>query len=142
MTLQLTFLTMVGTVIAIAEIPSVTFSNGIKFPQLGLGTWQNTDHPEAIKTALDLGYRLIDTAFLYNNEKMIGNALKEYFENGNLKRKDIFIGSKLPWYAHKPEDEFITRQLENMQTNYFDLYLIHSSMCAKVIFIWESPHLD
>lgn len=57
--------------------------------------FQNTDHPEAIKTALDLGYRLIDTAFLYKNEKMIGETLQAYFKNGNLTRKDVFITSKV-----------------------------------------------
>uniref|UniRef100_A0A914QZY3 NADP-dependent oxidoreductase domain-containing protein n=1 Tax=Panagrolaimus davidi TaxID=227884 RepID=A0A914QZY3_9BILA len=64
---------------------------------------------------------------------MIGNALKEYFENGNLTRKDIFITSKLPYYGFKPEDaeKYIARQLESLQTDYIDLYLIHWSMCAE-----------
>uniref|UniRef100_A0A914ZAY0 NADP-dependent oxidoreductase domain-containing protein n=2 Tax=Panagrolaimus superbus TaxID=310955 RepID=A0A914ZAY0_9BILA len=129
LTLMLCTIALTKTV----EIPFVTMSNGLKFPQLGLGTWQNTEHPEAIKSALDLGYRLIDTAFLYKNEKMIGTALKEYFEAGNLTRKDVFITSKLPYYAYKPEDaeKYIARQLESLQTDYIDLYLIHWSMCAE-----------
>ena len=84
----------------------VTLSNGLKMPQFGLGTWQSK--PEevklAVKTALDEGYRLIDTATVYQNEETIGEALQEYFATGKLKREDVFLVSKL-WVSHnRPED--------------------------------------
>ncbi|RCN25802.1 hypothetical protein ANCCAN_28483, partial [Ancylostoma caninum] len=59
---------------------------------------RSTDEGEltaALKTALDSGYRLIDTAFVYQNEAVIGKVLQEYFKSGKLKREDIFITSKV-----------------------------------------------
>ncbi|KAF7232068.1 hypothetical protein EG68_09398 [Paragonimus skrjabini miyazakii] len=75
---------------------SVKFSNGLRMPMLGLGTW--TSPPDKMKlavgAALETGYRHIDCAFVYSSEKEIGNALEEYMKKLSLKREDLFITSK------------------------------------------------
>ncbi|CAJ0582660.1 unnamed protein product, partial [Mesorhabditis spiculigera] len=109
----------------------VTLTTGAKMPLLGYGTWQAKDETElsaGLRAALDYGYRLIDTAYLYGNEHIIGNVLKEYFDAGKLKREDIFVTTKLPFTAHHPTDvdEVVTHQLKALQLDYVDLYLMHS----------------
>ncbi|VDM76608.1 unnamed protein product [Strongylus vulgaris] len=77
-----------------------------------------------------------DTAFVYENEAVIGKVLHEYFTNGKLKREDIFITSKLPLTAHAPEDveKVIKLQLEALQVDYIDLYLVHCPVPFQVVF--------
>ncbi|XP_044254906.1 1,5-anhydro-D-fructose reductase-like [Tribolium madens] len=103
---------------------------GLKMPVLGLGTWQAKDKGElesALNTALELGYRHIDTAYIYENEKIIGDVLKQWFNSGKLKREDLFITTKLPMFGLKPDrvEYFLKKSLENLQLDYVDLYLIH-----------------
>ncbi|CAJ0589767.1 unnamed protein product [Cylicocyclus nassatus] len=109
---------------------TIKLSSGGSMPILGLGTWLSENEEElttALKAALDGGYRLIDTAFIYHNEAVIGKVLQEYFKNGKLKRSDIFITTKLPFTAHAPEDvaRCFQMQLDALQLDYVDLYLIH-----------------
>ena len=99
--------------------------------RVGLGTWQANDEEEyieALRCAVeDCGYRLIDGAAIYGNEKVTGKALKKIFENGKVKREDLFITSKC-WIANtKPGAcEAACRQsLADLQIDYLDLYLIH-----------------
>ena len=75
-------------------------SNGTKMPIIGLGTWQGEKEEveKAVKTALDIGYRSIDTAESYNNETEIGNALKEYFRKIRLKEKMFLLQQN--WLLH------------------------------------------
>ncbi|CAJ0589320.1 unnamed protein product [Cylicocyclus nassatus] len=110
--------------------PTIKLYSGNEMPILGLGTWLSTNENEltaALKAALDCGYRLIDTAFVYGNEAVIGKVLHEYFTNGKLKREDIFITSKLPLTAHAPADveKVLKMQLDALQLEYLDLYLVH-----------------
>ncbi|XP_013171144.1 PREDICTED: alcohol dehydrogenase [NADP(+)]-like isoform X2 [Papilio xuthus] len=102
---------------------------GDLMPTLGLGTWQAP--PDVIEStvykALDLGYRHIDTAFNYNNEEAIGNAIKQWITDGKGTRKDLFITTKLPHVGNRASDvrKFLDLQLSRLQMNYVDLYLIH-----------------
>ncbi|GMT09640.1 hypothetical protein PFISCL1PPCAC_937 [Pristionchus fissidentatus] len=111
-------------------IPSIALNNGKRLPLFGLGTWQAMNADElkvALRVALDAGYRLIDTAEIYQNEHVIGEVLEEYFKAGKLKREDVFITTKLPFYAMKPADaeESIKKQLASLRLDYVDLYLVH-----------------
>jgi len=115
----------------------ITLSTGKKMPIIGLGTWQSK--PEEVKnavlTAIDVGYRLIDTAFAYGNETVIGEALQEAFKAGKVKREDMFITTKLHvQFLHK-EDVVpaLKKQLAMLKLDYVDLYLIHAPLPLKKV---------
>ncbi len=90
----------------------------------------------ALKHALKIGYRHIDTAWLYGNEDVIGRTLKEAIaeSNGALKREDLFVVSKV-WNTHHSRElvrECLNETLANLQLDYVDLYLVHWPMGFKV----------
>lgn len=101
-------------------------SNGVKIQSIGFGTYKSGDDEETakiIKNALNLGYKMIDTASFYNNEVGIGNGIKE----SGIDRKDIFIVTKL-WnddHGYDKTIEAFNKSLNNLQVDYIDLYLIH-----------------
>lgn len=106
-------------------IPSLKMNTGATIPQIGLGTWLMTDEKEcqnAIKNALEIGYRHIDTAQAYDNEHPIGEAIKE----SGFNRKDLFITTKIyvENMGYKLIDSF-EESLKKLQTDYVDLLLIH-----------------
>ncbi|CAG9530241.1 unnamed protein product [Cercopithifilaria johnstoni] len=119
-----------------AKYETVKLATGADLPLFGLGTWLSTDPAAlttAVKTALDAGYPLIDTAYVYRNEAVIGKVLQEYFASGKLKRKDIFITTKLPLMVHRPDEieALVKKQLEHLHVDYFDLYLVHCPCPCK-----------
>ncbi|XP_046684318.1 1,5-anhydro-D-fructose reductase-like isoform X3 [Homalodisca vitripennis] len=111
------------------EKNSFISAHGMKMPIIGLGTWQASEEEveTSIDAALEAGYRHIDTAFVYMNEKAIGKALKKWFDSGKIKREDLFIVTKLPNVGmnEKYVGKYLDQSLSDLQLSYVDLYLIH-----------------
>jgi len=107
-------------------------------PIVGLGTWQSSD-PKELETALDealnAGYRHIDTAYMYENEHVIGSVLKRWLDSGKIKREELFIVTKLPPIGMTPDkvEYFIKKSLKSLQLDYLDLYLVHLPIGLKYV---------
>lgn len=105
---------------------SIKLNNGAEMPLLGLGVFQITDQEQceqSVLTALETGYRLLDTAACYGNEQALGAAIRK----SGIPREEIFISSKV-WIQDAGYEETkasFEKTLENLQTHYLDLYLIH-----------------
>jgi 2,5-diketo-D-gluconate reductase A len=106
-------------------IPMVTLNNGVRIPQLGLGVYLLSDDEmsQTVNVAFKNGYRLIDTASFYNNEKAVGIAIR----NSQVPREEIFVTTKL-WNTDQGYDRaFIAFEtsLKKLGLDYIDLYLLH-----------------
>lgn len=114
-------------------VPTITLNNGIAMPQLGLGVWQTKDGKEvidAVHVAIENGYRLIDTAAMYDNERGIGKAIK----TADVSREELFITTKL-WNSDQGYEKTLRAfetSLDKLELDYIDLYLIH----------WPVPKLN
>ncbi|AHG03280.1 aldehyde oxidoreductase [Halobacterium sp. DL1] len=99
-------------------------SNGI--PTLGIGTWQNEDHDqcaESVRTALDHGYRHVDTAQAYRNEEAVGRGIAE----ADVDREDVFLATKV-WTSNLAHDDVLEtteESLDRLRTDYLDLLYVH-----------------
>ena len=114
---------------------NIKFRNGDEMPAIGLGTWKSEKGKvgNAIEIALNNGYRHIDCAATYGNEKEVGEAFKKIFSEGKVKREDVWITSKLWNDSHKKEDVIpaLKQSLSDLQLEYLDLYLIHWPVAFK-----------
>ena len=112
--------------------PTLTLSNGVTIPQLGLGTWPMNDAEaaETVPLALGLGYRLIDTAENYGNERGVGEGLRR----AGLPRDQIFVTTKFnrQWHSVQGARDACLASLERLGLDYLDLLLIH----------WPNPDQD
>lgn len=111
-------------------VPFKTLYSGDKIPVIGLGTFGSDNYDaetvaQAVKTAIKMGYRHIDCASVYGNEKEIGNVLKQVIDEGIVTREELWITSKVWNDKHKQVVASCKQTLEDLQLDYLDLYLVH-----------------
>jgi diketogulonate reductase-like aldo/keto reductase len=113
--------------VGVANVPYLTLNNGAKMPQFGLGTYQvptNEICKDAVLTALRAGYRHIDTAHAYMDERGVGEAINEFIAEGGCKREDIWVTSKI-WPSEYNDPTAIDRMLRRLNLDYVDLVYPH-----------------
>jgi 2,5-diketo-D-gluconate reductase A len=114
------------------NIENIKLNNGVVIPPLGLGVWQAKDGEEvehAVETAIETGYRLIDTAAAYGNEAGVGNAIR----SSNVAREELFVTTKL-WNDSHSYDKALKAfdsSMDKLGLEYLDMYLIHWPVPAK-----------
>lgn len=117
--------------------------NGLEIPVIGFGTWQTPNDEvgyQAVLKALEVGYRHIDTAAIYQNEEAVGRAIKD----SGIAREEIFLTSKL-WndaHSYKGTKEAFERSLQLLGTDYLDLYLIHWPNPPKYRSHWQEANSE
>jgi len=129
------------------EVPSIRLHDGVEIPQLGFGTFQvpPEDTQEIVEQALEVGYRHIDTAAAYQNEKGVGAAIAA----SDIPRDEIFVTTKL-WNEHQGHDsalEAFEKSVGRLGTGHVDLYLIHWPVPSEDQFVetwkaFEKIHAD
>lgn len=126
------------------NVPVLTLSNGAKIPVIGLGTFGSDNYNNeviagAVKTAIEMGYRHIDCASVYGNEKEIGEVIARLISEGKIKREELWITSKV-WNDMHGEGDVIKscrQSLADLQLDYLDLYLVHWPFPN-----YHAPHCD
>ncbi|XP_061292490.1 prostaglandin F synthase 1 isoform X3 [Bos javanicus] len=116
----------------------VKLNDGHFIPVLGFGTYAPEEVPksealEATKFAIEVGFRHVDSAHLYQNEEQVGQAIRSKIADGTVKREDIFYTSKLWCNSLQPElvRPALEKSLQNLQLDHVDLYIIHSPVSLK-----------
>lgn len=108
-----------------SKVPTIELNDGVRIPQLGFGVFQikPDETAAAVRTALEIGYRHIDTAEMYGNEKQVAQGIRD----AGLDRADVFVTSKLNNGFHKPDDarRAFDETLKALDSDYVDLFLIH-----------------
>ncbi|MFR1709470.1 MAG: aldo/keto reductase [Clostridium sp.] len=122
---------------------TVTLNNGIEMPRLGLGVFRVENSPElinAVKVAIENGYRSIDGAAIYGNEEAMGEGIRQGIKEAGISREDLFITSKV-WNADLGYESTIAAyeaSLERLGLDYLDLYLIHWPVEGKYKEAWRA----
>ncbi|CAJ1933645.1 unnamed protein product [Sphenostylis stenocarpa] len=112
---------------------AITLNNGFKMPIIGLGVWrmEGKQIKDLILNSIKIGYRHFDSAADYKNEAEVGEALKEAFDSGLVKREDLFITTKLWNSDHGHVLEACKDSLKKLQLTYLDLYLVHFPIAVR-----------
>jgi len=106
--------------------PTVKLNSGHEMPRFGLGTLQVKNLPEIVFAAIKNGVRLFDTAWIYQNEKAVGEGISKAISEGLVKREELFIATKVfPIHKEDPEAS-LDGQLKDLGLDYVDLYLDHA----------------
>ncbi|XP_036615477.1 prostaglandin-E(2) 9-reductase-like isoform X1 [Trichosurus vulpecula] len=123
---------------ALSRSHRVTMNDGNTIPVLGFGTYAprtvpKSEHEIATKLAIEVGFRHIDGAFIYENEKEVGQAVRAKIADGTVTRDDIFYTGKLLSTCHRPElvRPALEETLKTLQLDYLDLYIIHFPVSFK-----------
>nr|WP_164091081.1 aldo/keto reductase [Bacillus wiedmannii] len=122
---------------------TTTLHNGVEMPWFGLGVFKVEDGPElveAVKSAIKAGYRSIDTAAIYGNEKAVGEGIRAGIKEAGISREDLFITSKV-WNADQGyETTFAAYEesLKKLELDYLDLYLVHWPVEGKYKDTWRA----
>ncbi len=125
---------------SIAEkVPRVRLNDGNYIPIIGFGTYEVDEN--AVKIAIDAGYRHFDCADHYQNEDLVGSALRKAINEGIVKREDLFITSKvwLTWLGKGRSMQSAKRSLKNLGFHYLDLLLVHWPIPFKQVDIDQWP---
>ena len=130
-----------------SKVPSISLNNGVAMPQLGFGVWQVPDDEaaKAVATALEAGYRSVDTAAIYANEEGTGRGVAA----SGIPREELFITTKL-WNSDQGYDSTMRAfdaSLDKLGLDYIDLYLIHWPLPSKDAYVdtykaFEKIHAD
>jgi 2,5-diketo-D-gluconate reductase A len=116
----------------VATVPTIHLNNGVQIPQLGFGVYQIPPEQtvEAVRSALEVGYRHVDTAEMYGNEKEVGQAVRE----SGIDRAEVFVTSKLNNGFHRRDDALraFDQTLADLGFDVLDLFLVH----------WPLPTID
>ncbi len=118
-------------------------NNGVEMPWFGLGVFKVEEGPElveAVKSAIKAGYRSIDTAAIYGNEKAVGEGIRAGIEATGISRGELFITSKV-WNADQGYEETIAayeESLKKLELDYLDLYLVHWPVEGKYKDTWRA----
>jgi len=119
----------------ITVMKTLSFNNGDEMPAIGLGTWKSDpgEVRDAVIAAIEAGYRHIDCAPIYGNEKEVGEGLKQKMDDGTVKREDLWITSKLWNDAHQKDqvEPALKQTLSDLGIEYLDLFLIHWPVVLK-----------
>ncbi|MEE6184563.1 aldo/keto reductase [Bacillus pretiosus] len=122
---------------------TTTLHNGVEMPWFGLGVFKVEDGPElveAVKSAIKAGYRSIDTAAIYGNEKAVGEGIRAGIKEAGITREDLFITSKV-WNSDQGYETTLAayeESLKKLELDYLDLYLVHWPVEGKYKDTWRA----
>lgn len=122
---------------------TTTLHNGVEMPWFGLGVFKVEDGPElveAVKLAIKAGYRSIDTAAIYGNEKAVGEGIRAGIKEAGISREDLFITSKV-WNSDQGYETTLAayeESLKKLELDYLDLYLVHWPVEGKYKDTWRA----